>query len=158
MTIGIVKQATANPLDVSAGVRAALPGITEDLPDGMSIATSYDTSIFIDRSIVAVYHTIAEAVVLVVLIIFLFLRSLRATLIPLVTIPVSLIGSFALMYALGFTVNTLTLLSMVLAIGLVVDDAIVVLENVHRHIEDGHGAEQGGGRAASTRSPSPSSR
>jgi multidrug efflux pump len=137
VTIGIVKQATANPLDVSTGVRAALPGITEDLPDGMSIATSYDTSIFIDRSITAVYTTIAEAVVLVVLIIFLFLRSLRATLIPLVTIPVSLIGAFALMYALGFTVNTLTLLSMVLAIGLVVDDAIVVLENVHRHIEDG---------------------
>lgn len=137
VTIGIVKQATANPLDVSSGVGAALPGITEDLPDGMSIATSYDTSIFIDRSIKAVYTTIAEAVVLVVLIIFLFLRSLRATLIPLVTIPVSLIGAFALMYAFGFTVNTLTLLSMVLAIGLVVDDAIVVLENIHRHIEDG---------------------
>jgi multidrug efflux pump len=137
VTIGIVKQAVANPLDVSSGVVAALPGIREDLPDGMSIATSYDTSIFIDRSIKAVYTTIGEAVVLVVLIIFLFLRSLRATLIPLVTIPVSLIGAFALMYALGFTVNTLTLLSMVLAIGLVVDDAIVVLENVHRHIEDG---------------------
>lgn len=137
VTIGIVKQATANPLDVSAGVQQALPGITEDLPDGMSIATSYDTSIFIDRSIKAVYTTIGEAVLLVVLIIFLFLRSLRATLIPLVTIPVSLIGAFALMYAMGFTVNTLTLLSMVLAIGLVVDDAIVVLENVHRHIEDG---------------------
>jgi len=137
VTIGIVKQATANPLDVSSGVVAALPGIREDLPDGMSIATSYDTSIFIDRSIKAVYSTIGEAVVLVVLIIFLFLRSLRATLIPLVTIPVSLIGAFTLMYAMGFTVNTLTLLSMVLAIGLVVDDAIVVLENVHRHIEDG---------------------
>jgi multidrug efflux pump len=137
VTIGIVKQATANPLDVSAGIRAALPEITDDLPEGMSIATSYDTSIFIDRSIQAVYTTIAEAVVLVVLIIFLFLRSARATLIPLVTIPVSLIGSFALMYAFGFTVNTLTLLSMVLAIGLVVDDAIVVLENIHRHIEDG---------------------
>ncbi len=137
VTIGIVKQATANPLDVSTGVQAALPGIIEDLPDGMSIATSYDTSIFIDRSIKAVYTTIAEAVALVVLIIFVFLRSLRATLIPLVTIPVSLIGAFALMYAFGFTVNTLTLLSMVLAIGLVVDDAIVVLENIHRHIEDG---------------------
>ncbi|WP_332681858.1 efflux RND transporter permease subunit [Bosea sp. (in: a-proteobacteria)] len=137
VTIGIVKQATANPLDVSSGVTAALPSITEDLPDGMSIATSYDTSIFIDRSIKAVYTTIIEAVVLVVLIIFLFLRSLRATLIPLVTIPVSLVGAFALMYALGFTVNTLTLLSMVLAIGLVVDDAIVVLENIHRHIENG---------------------
>ena len=137
VTIGIVKQATANPLDVSAGIVAALPGITEDLPDGMSITTSYDTSIFIDRSIKAVYSTVIEAVALVVLIIFIFLRSLRATLIPLVTIPVSLIGAFALMYAMGFTVNTLTLLSMVLAICLVVDDAIVVLENVHRHIEDG---------------------
>lgn len=137
VTIGIVKQATANPLDVSAGIRAALPEIIDDLPDGMGIETSYDTSIFIDRSIEAVYRTVGEAVLLVVLIIFLFLRSARATLIPLVTIPVSLIGSFALMYALGFTVNTLTLLSMVLAIGLVVDDAIVVLENVHRHIEDG---------------------
>ncbi|MGO4170936.1 efflux RND transporter permease subunit [Bosea sp. TAF32] len=137
VTVGIVKQATANPLDVSSGVRAALPGIIEDLPDGMSIAVSYDSSIFIDRSIKAVFQTIIEAIVLVVLIIFVFLRSLRATLIPLVTIPVSLIGSFALMYAFGFTVNTLTLLSMVLAIGLVVDDAIVVLENVHRHIEDG---------------------
>lgn len=137
VTIGIVKQATANPLDVSSGVRAALPEITDDLPDGMSLNTSYDSSIFIDRSIQAVYTTIAEAMALVVLIILVFLRSLRATLIPLVTIPVSLIGSFALMYAFGFTINTLTLLSMVLAIGLVVDDAIVVLENVHRHIEDG---------------------
>ena len=137
VTIGIVKQATANPLDVSAGIEEALPGIIEDLPEGMSIAKSYDSSVFIDRSIKAVYQTIIEAIVLVVLIIFVFLRSVRATLIPLVTIPVSLVGSFALMYALGFTVNTLTLLSMVLAIGLVVDDAIVVLENVHRHIEDG---------------------
>jgi len=137
VTIGIVKQATANPLDVSAGIRAALPEITEDLPDGMRLSMSYDSSIFIDRSIKAVYTTIAEAIVLVVLIIFIFLRSFRATLIPLVTIPVSLIGAFSLMYALGFSVNTLTLLSMVLAIGLVVDDAIVVLENIHRHIEDG---------------------
>ncbi|MFN3672336.1 MAG: efflux RND transporter permease subunit [Bosea sp. (in: a-proteobacteria)] len=137
VTIGIVKQATANPLEVSAGIRAALPEITEDLPDGMRLNMSYDTSIFIDRSIKAVYTTIAEAIVLVVLIIFVFLRSFRATLIPLVTIPVSLIGAFSLMYALGFSVNTLTLLSMVLAIGLVVDDAIVVLENIHRHIEDG---------------------
>jgi multidrug efflux pump len=137
VTIGIVKQATANPLDVSAGVRAALPEIEADLPAGMNLTVSYDTSIFIDRSISAVYTTIAEAIVLVVLIIFLFLRSFRATLIPLVTIPVSLVGAFTLMYVFGFTVNTLTLLSMVLAIGLVVDDAIVVLENVYRHVEDG---------------------
>lgn len=137
VSIGIVKQATANPLDVSSGVRAALPEIISDLPAGMNIAVSYDTSIFIDRSITAVYRTIGEAILLVVLIIFVFLRSVRATLIPIVTIPVSLIGAFTLMFAFGFTVNTLTLLAMVLAIGLVVDDAIVVLENVFRHIENG---------------------
>ena len=83
------------------------------------------------------FATIAEAIVLVVLVIFFFLRSLRATLIPLVTIPVSLVGAFALMYAFGFTINTLTLLAMVLAIGLVVDDAIVMLENIYRHVEEG---------------------
>lgn len=137
VTIGVVRQATANPLDVSGGVNEALPDIRDSLQPGMNIAVAYDTSIFIDRSIKAVYTTIAEAVLLVVLVIFVFLRSLRATLIPLVTIPVSLIGAFVFMYAMGFTINTLTLLSMVLAIGLVVDDAIVVLENIHRHIEDG---------------------
>ena len=103
----------------------------------MQIDLAYDTSIFIDESIDAVFTTIAEAVVLVVLVIFFFLRSLRATLIPLVTIPVALIGAFALMYAFGFSINTLTLLAMVLAIGLVVDDAIVMLENIHRHVEEG---------------------
>ena len=92
---------------------------------------------FIAESIKNVYQTIGEAMVLVVLIIFLFLRSIRATLIPLVTIPVSLIGAFALMYAFGFSINTLTLLALVLAIGLVVDDAIVMLENIYRHVEEG---------------------
>ncbi len=92
---------------------------------------------FIDRSIKSVFTTIGEAVALVVLVIFFFLRSLRATIIPIVTIPVSLIGAFGLMYAFGFTINTLTLLAMVLAIGLVVDDAIVMLENIFRHIEKG---------------------
>ena len=96
-----------------------------------------DKSIFIAESIKNVYPTIGEAILLVVLIIFLFLRSLRATLIPLVTIPVSLIGAFALMYAFGFSINTLTLLALVLAIGLVVDDAIVMLENIFRHVEAG---------------------
>lgn len=137
VTLGIVKQATANPLDVSAGLRRILPDVTSDLPPGMRLAVAYDSSVFIDRSITAVYVTIAEAVALVVLIILLFLRSWRATLIPLVTIPISLIGAFALMLMFGFTINTLTLLSLVLAIGLVVDDAIVVLENIFRHIEEG---------------------
>ena len=137
MILGIVKQATANPLDVSRAMNDAMPDIRRDLPAGMNADISYDRSIFIDRSIEAVFTTIGEAVVLVVLVIFFFLRSLRATLIPMVTIPVSLIGSCIFIYALGFSINTLTLLAMVLAIGLVVDDAIVVLENIHRHIENG---------------------
>jgi multidrug efflux pump len=93
--------------------------------------------VFIDRSVKAVYTTIAEAVVLVALVIFVFLRTLRASIIPLLTIPVSLIGTFALMALAGFSINTLTLLALVLAIGLVVDDAIVMLENIYRHIEEG---------------------
>jgi multidrug efflux pump len=145
--LGIVKQATANPLDVSHAMRALMPKLAGDLPQGMDATIAYDKSIFIDRSIKAVYTTIAEAVALVVVFIFIFLRTLRATLIPLVTIPVSLIGGFALMDMMGFSINTLTLLAMVLAIGLVVDDAIVVLENIHRHIEEGmkpfHAAIQG---------------
>jgi multidrug efflux pump len=137
VALGVVKQSVANPLDVSSAVRGVLPEIRENLPEGMSVDVGYDSSVFIERSIEAVFRTIVEAVILVVLVIFFFLRTVRATLIPLVTIPVSLIGAFALMYVLGFTINTLTLLSMVLAIGLVVDDAIVVLENIFRHIEEG---------------------
>jgi multidrug efflux pump len=137
VAIGVVKQSTANPLDVSKEVNAALGSIRAALPEGMGVEVAYDSSVFISKSIDAVFRTIFEAIVLVVLVIFFFLRSLRATLVPLVTIPVSLIGSFALMYAFGFSINTLTLLSMVLAIGLVVDDAIVMLENIFRYVEDG---------------------
>jgi multidrug efflux pump len=137
IALGVVKQATANPLEVSNAVRKVLPTITGTLPAGMQVSVAHDKSVFIAESIKNVYHTIGEAIVLVVLIIFLFLRSLRATLIPLVTIPVSLIGAFALMLALGFSINTLTLLALVLAIGLVVDDAIVMLENIYRHVENG---------------------
>ncbi|MDH4611040.1 efflux RND transporter permease subunit [Pseudomonas sp. BN102] len=137
VSLGLVRQATANPLEISDGLNAALPEVRALLPDGMKMDIANDNSLFIRESIDNVYTTIWEAVGLVILIIFLFLRSLRATLIPLVTIPVSLIGAFSLMVLLGFSINTLTLLAMVLAIGLVVDDAIVVLENIHRHIEEG---------------------
>ena len=137
VSLGVIKQATANPLELSKALRAELPRITEELPEGMRVDISYDSSVFIDRSIKSVFTTIAEAIVLVLAIIFFFLRNLRATLIPLVTIPVSLIGAFAIMFVLGFTINTLTLLALVLAIGLVVDDAIVMLENIYRHIEEG---------------------
>ncbi|GIL04997.1 efflux RND transporter permease subunit [Betaproteobacteria bacterium PRO7] len=137
INMGVVKQATGNPLDLSRAVRAEVEKINETLPPGMRITVVYDSSVFIEQSIRQVFTTVAEAVLLVVLVIFFFLRNFRATLIPLVTIPVSLIGAFALMYAFGFTINTLTLLAMVLAIGLVVDDAIVVLENIYRNIEHG---------------------
>ncbi|PPC87797.1 MAG: multidrug transporter AcrB [Hyphomicrobium sp.] len=137
IAVGIIKQATANPLDVSTAVNAVLPEFNRTLPDGLQVAVGNDDSIFIDRSIEAVYMTIIEAIALVILVIVFFLRSLRAAIIPIVTIPISLIATFTLMYILGFSVNTLTLLAMVLAIGLVVDDAIVVLENIYRHIEDG---------------------
>ena len=137
LNIGVIKQAVANPLDLSKAVRAEVERINEGVPSGMKLVIAYDTSVFIDRSIASVFETIAEAILLVVLVIYFFLRSLRATLIPLVTIPVALIGAFGLMYAFGFTINTLTLLAIVLAIGLVVDDAIVMLENIHRHIEEG---------------------
>ena len=137
ITLGVIRNATANPLDLSAAVRSMIPKIKENLPPGIEIEVANDNSVFIDRSIKAVYQTILEAAILVALVIFLFLRTFRASIIPLVTIPVCLIGTFALMAMFGFTVNTLTMLALVLAIGLVVDDAIVVLENIYRHIEDG---------------------
>lgn len=137
ISAGVIRQATANPLVLSQGVREMIPKLKADLPPGISIDVANDNSIFIDRSVKGVYKTIIEAVVLVALVIFVFLRTLRASIIPIVTIPVSLVGTFALMALAGFTVNTLTLLALVLAIGLVVDDAIVVLENIYRHIEEG---------------------
>ena len=137
LNIGVIKQAVANPLELSKAVRAEVDKMNTTLPAGMRLIVAYDTSVFIERSIGSVFETIAEAIALVVLVIFFFLRSFRATLIPIVTIPVSLVGAFGLMYAFGFTINTLTLLAMVLAIGLVVDDAIVMLENIFRHVEAG---------------------
>jgi multidrug efflux pump len=137
VSTGIIRNATANPLEVSQGVRDLMPQIQRDLPPQLRVIQANDNSVFIDRSIKSVYTTIAEAVALVALVVFVFLRTLRASMIPLVTIPVSLIGAFALMAVAGFSINTLTLLALVLAIGLVVDDAIVVLENIFRHIEEG---------------------
>ena len=137
VAVGVIRQATANPLDLSRGVREAIPKLKADLPPDMLIDVANDNSVFIDRSVKNVYRTIVEAVVLVALVIFVFLRTFRASLIPIVTIPVSLVGTFALMALAGFTINTLTLLALVLAIGLVVDDAIVMLENIFRHIEEG---------------------
>jgi multidrug efflux pump len=137
ISAGVIRQATANPLTLSQGVRDMIPKLKADLPADITIDIANDNSLFIDRSVKNVYHTIGEAILLVALVIFVFLRTVRASIIPIVTIPVSLIGTFALMTLFGFTINTLTLLALVLAIGMVVDDAIVMLENIFRHIEEG---------------------
>jgi multidrug efflux pump len=135
--LGIVKQSKANTLDVAAAVKTEIESIRAILPPGVRMETAFDSSIYVERSLRDVTRTIVESVVLVVVVIFLFLRSLRATIIPAVAIPVSLVGTFAVLYFLDFSINTLTLMGMTLAIGLVVDDAIVVLENVTRWIEQG---------------------
>jgi multidrug efflux pump len=148
--LGIVRQSKANTLSVADGVKAELEHLKAVLPEGVTLAFGYDESLFIAQSIYEVFHALFIALALVVGVIFIFLRSLRATIIPAVAIPVSIIGSFIVIAAMGFSLNVLTLLGLVLAIGLVVDDAIVVLENVHRRIEEGedvlyasfHGARQ----------------
>jgi len=137
--LGIIKQSKANTLDVSDAVDAEVRRIVPTLPPGLKLEKAFDSSIFIRRSLEDVQRTIFEAVILVVIVIYLFLRSFRATIVPALAIPVSLFGTFAVLYFLDFSVNTLTLMGLTLAIGLVVDDAIVVLENVTRLREEGLG-------------------
>jgi multidrug efflux pump len=137
VALGVVKQATANPLVVSNGINEVLPQINKLLPQGVTLSVAYDSTVFIDASINSVFQTILEAIAFVALVILVFLRSVRAAFIPLITIPISLLGALVIMLALGFSINTLTLLAFVLAIGLVVDDAIVMLENISRHIDEG---------------------
>ncbi len=133
--LGIIKQSTANTIAVADAAKAEMALLNLTLPEGMEIKQSYDTSVFVKGAIREVYKTLGIAVGLVVLVIFLFLGSVRAMLVPAVTVPVSLIATSLVLWALGFSINILTLLALVLAIGLVVDDAIVVLENVHRRME-----------------------
>ncbi len=140
VALGLIKQSQANILDLSKEVRSSLDKIKKNLPKGITIDIAYDDSIPVNASIKSVFFTIAEALILVIIVVYLFLASVRITLIPLVTIPVSLIGTFIVMYYLGFSINIFTLLAMILAIGLVVDDAIVMLENVFRYNEMGHSA------------------
>ncbi|MFQ5515594.1 MAG: efflux RND transporter permease subunit [Myxococcota bacterium] len=135
--LGVVKQSKANTLDVVDAAQRELAEIAKELPSGVRLETAFDSSIFIERSIRDVSLTILEAIVLVILVIYVFLRTFRATLLPAIAIPVSIVGSFAVLYFLDFSINTLTLMGLTLAIGLVVDDAIVVLENITRWIEDG---------------------
>lgn len=137
VSLAIEPTPDGNPLEIVAGVNALLPDLQRSAPPGLKLFSQFDTASFVNASIDEVIRTLLEAVVIVVIVIFLFLGSMRAVIIPIITIPLSLIGTAALMLAFGFSLNLLTLLAMVLAIGLVVDDAIVVVENIHRHIERG---------------------
>ena len=135
--IGIIKQSKANTLAVARIATAEAEAVNRGLPDGMRLLPSYDSSVFIESAIDAVYGTLLITTALVIVVIYLFLGSLRATVVPAVAVPVSLLATFIALYAFGFTINLLTLLALVLAIGLVVDDAIVVLENIYRRIQMG---------------------
>lgn len=137
VTLSVISQTSANPIQVARGIKAKHDELQHQVPSNVKFSIAYDSTTFIERSLHEVYHTIFEAILLVVFVVFIFLRSLRAALIPLITVPISLIGSLFIMYLCGFTINCMTLMSMVLAIGLVVDDAIVILENVYKYIERG---------------------
>ncbi|MCC6468562.1 MAG: efflux RND transporter permease subunit [Alphaproteobacteria bacterium] len=136
--VGIVKQSTANTLEVADQAKREIERLKASLPPEIEVILSYDSAQFIAQSIYEVEHALMIAICLVICVTFFFLRSLRATIIPTVAIPVSIIAACAVLSALGYSINVLTLLAAVLAIGLVVDDAIVVLENIHRHVEEGH--------------------
>ncbi|MDR0695573.1 MAG: efflux RND transporter permease subunit [Holosporales bacterium] len=137
VTISVISQSSSNPIQVARGIKKKYEEIVKQLPSSMKFSIAYDSTTFIERSLNEVYHTILESILLVVIVVFLFLQSVRAALIPLITVPISLVGALFIMYLCDFTINNMTLMSMVLAIGLVVDDAIVILENVHKYIEKG---------------------
>src|SRR4029077_10382322 len=132
--MGVWVLPTANSLDVIKAVRQTLPGIEQQLPAGMKLGIPYDSTAYIQDAINEVLHTLSETLVIVIVVIFLFLGLFRSVLIPVVAIPISLIGAVFLMLVAGFTINLLTLLAIVLSVGLVVDDAIVMVENVERHL------------------------
>jgi multidrug efflux pump len=136
VAIGVIRQSKSNIIQVSELIRAELPRIQQSLPPGVNINTAFDQSVFVQRSITEAQETLVLAAVLVVVIIFVFLRNLRATIIPGLAIPTSIVATFAIMYFLGFSINNFTLLALTLAIGIVVDDAIIVLENAYRHQEE----------------------
>src|SRR5437879_2604388 len=136
--MGVWVLPTANSLDVIKAARAELPQIEKELPVGMKVGVPYDSTKYIRDAIHEVTHTLIETLIIVIIVIFLFLGSFRSILIPVVAIPISLIGAVFLMLVFGFTINLLTLLAIVLSVGLVVDDAIVMVENVERHLEMGN--------------------
>ncbi len=135
--LGIVRQSKSNLLDVANGVKYLIPTVQAEMPEGINVEIGFDGSVFVERSVDEVFETIFVAFAIVIVVIFAFLRDWRAVLIPVTAIPISIIGTFAVISALGFSINLLTLLAIVLAIGLVVDDAIVMLENIYRRVEEG---------------------
>ncbi|MDO6640092.1 multidrug efflux RND transporter permease subunit [Shewanella sp. 5_MG-2023] len=137
LSLGIIAQSDANPLDVAKLVHQEVDNIQQFLPDGTALAVDYDSTVFISRSIDEVYNTIIITAILVILVLYIFIGQVRATLIPAVTVPVSLISAFIAANSFGFSINLLTLMALILAIGLVVDDAIVVVENIFHHLEKG---------------------
>src|ERR1700730_206152 len=137
VAIPIFQSAGWNAIEISKQVRKTMAELKNNFPDGVEYSVVYDPTVFVRGSIKAVVHTLLEALALVVLVVILFLQTWRASIIPLLAVPVSIIGTFAVMYAFGFSVNALSLFGLVLAIGIVVDDAIVVVENVERNIEGG---------------------
>ena len=142
VAIGVVRQSKANLIDVARNIREALPSIQQTLPPGVKLQTAWDGSVFVTHSINDARLTLLIAAILVVLIIFVFLRNVRATIIPGLAIPASIVATFAIMYFLGFSINNFTLLALTIAIGIVVDDAIIVLENAFRHQEELHEAPE----------------
>ena len=127
----------ANALDVAKGIETALERLAERFPEDLTYAVTYDTTLYVETSMKEVVITLFQALALVILVVFVFLQDWRSTLVPAIAIPVSLIGTFAALLAMGFTINTVSLFGLILAIGVVVDDAIVVVENVQRHMADG---------------------
>lgn len=145
--IAIFESPGANSISVSNSVREKMDELAQDFPDGLEWSAVYDPTVFVRESIRSVITTLLEAVLLVVLVVVLFLQTWRASIIPLLAVPVSIVGTFAVLWLLGFSINVLTLFGLVLAIGIVVDDAIVVVENVQRHIQDGHSPRAAAHRA-----------
>src|SRR6266487_521870 len=142
VAIGVVRQSKANLIDVARNIREELPAIQQTLPLGVKLQTAWDGAVFVTHSINDARLTLLIAAILVVLIIFVFLRNVRATIIPGLAIPASIVATFAIMYFLGFSINNFTLLALTIAIGIVVDDAIIVLENAFRHQEELHEAAE----------------
>ncbi len=151
----VFKQPGANVISTVDQIKAALPGLYQIIPHGMKLDTIVDRTVTIRASVDDVQFTLLLTIGLVVLVILLFLRNLRATLIPGAVVPLSLLGAFAVMYVLGYSLDNLSLMALTIAVGFVVDDAIVVVENIYRHLEDGADADAGGAQGRRARSASP---